>query len=122
MDLPRKRENETEYNRISECFFEKNPIGRMWEPLPDFKFYRFVPTQIHYVGGFGGSHYIGWLNMDMYKKAPKNGLCSDWGEECRKLGEENGIEFCCPVGLDNDMHECCLSYEKTFNFEEKLNE
>ena len=79
MDLPvRPKKNQDpnpEYEAIAECYFSKNPVAKSWEIMSvgahAFKFYRFVPTQMHYVGGFGGSHYIGWLNVDMYQKAPE---------------------------------------------------
>jgi len=114
MDLPKKIGNSSEpgYEEISECFFVKNPIGRMWEPLPDFKFYRFVPSQMHYVGGFGGSHYIGWIDLEKYRYAPNSGRCEDWGDDCVATGEE----LCCPMDLDNDMHGCCQKFEDGFDF------
>jgi len=126
-DLPTKpgvRENITnpEYDAIAKCYFSKNPIAKSWEVVPipghGFHFYRFIPTQIRYIGGFGGAHYIGWLDVKKYQKAPNTAYCKDWGNTCAAYATTNTTR-CCPVNYDNEMHECCQALEKELGFDDE---
>merc|ERR1719461_2818997 len=128
MDLPSKpgpRENRTdpEYDAIAYCYFSKNPVAKSWEVVPipghGFHFYRFIPTQIHYVGGFGGSHYIGWLSLEKYQYAPSTPYCMDWGDSCAAIAQ-NSETLCCPVNKDNKFHDCCMNLEKSYNFDDEI--
>ena len=98
------------YQEISECFFQKHPAARHWEGLGDFRFYRLVPEKLHYVGGFGNNHFIGWLDIEDYRAAPVSEICYEWGDACKKVAGEDILKKCCPMDDDNLMHECCSKF------------
>merc|ERR1712071_445609 len=104
-NLPTNSSDSIEYKQISDCYFARNPMAKSWEKFHDFKFYRFVPEEIHYVGGFGGSHYIGWIDIHKYQNAPATDMCKDWGPACRAV-DSTGTTACCPSDNDNAMHSC----------------
>lgn len=106
LDLPTYNVSDPEYVAISECYLKKQPDAREWvgPSFHGFKFYRFIPQHVHYVGGFGNSHFIGWLDVAKnYNPAPDNSLCVNWGSACAATGKE----ACCPSDTDNHFEECC---------------
>ncbi len=104
--LPTKKEDPDVYRAISTCFFAKHPDARSWENLKShaFRFFRFVPKKIHYVGGFGDTHYIGFIKEHLWDVAPDSKKCSAW-PKCHN--NTNGDENCCPYDSDNAMQVCC---------------
>ena len=88
----------------------------MWEDIHDFRFYKLVVSKIHYVGGFGGSHYIGWISPNLFQSVPKTSKCKDWGSSC----DITGLEICCPMDNDNKMHNCCDKFNKHINYSNRL--
>jgi hypothetical protein len=45
-------------------FFARIPGG-----IHSFHFYRFIVKDIYFVGGFGGKHYIGYIDNELYHEA-----------------------------------------------------
>lgn len=101
---PQPRMHEPGYKPIADCFFGKHPDARAWEDLGGhaFRFYRIVPQAVHYVGGFGNAHYIGWIGEEKWKQAPASAMCKDW-PGCPATEDK-----CCPYDDDNAMKECCV--------------
>ncbi|KAF9910078.1 hypothetical protein EC991_007409 [Linnemannia zychae] len=61
--------------KAEECFVAKHPEAKWWLPgagFHDFKWYNLEIEEIYYIGGFGGIHYIGWIDVDTYYKANVN--------------------------------------------------
>ncbi|KIP10884.1 hypothetical protein PHLGIDRAFT_84302 [Phlebiopsis gigantea 11061_1 CR5-6] len=62
-----------EIARIQSCYLSKHPDARHWLPgpkAPHIAYWaRFDPHSIYYVGGFGSSHYIGYIPLEMYQSA-----------------------------------------------------
>ncbi|KAG0367773.1 pyridoxamine 5'-phosphate oxidase-domain-containing protein [Gamsiella multidivaricata] len=59
-------------DRAAKCFVEKHPEAKWWLPgsgFHDFKWYHLEIKEIYYVGGFGGIHYIGWIDTETYYEA-----------------------------------------------------
>ncbi|KAI1318759.1 hypothetical protein EDD11_005830 [Mortierella claussenii] len=55
--------------RAEACFVKQHPEAKWWLPgsgFHDFKWYHMDIKEIYYVGGFGGIHYIGWIDVDTY--------------------------------------------------------
>ncbi|OBZ84842.1 Protein CREG1 [Choanephora cucurbitarum] len=52
-----------------ECFIKTHPEAKPWNHFHDFRFYEFHVEKIYYVGGFGGLNYIGWIPIELYRKA-----------------------------------------------------
>ncbi|KAF9579758.1 hypothetical protein BGW38_003858 [Lunasporangiospora selenospora] len=51
------------------CFVAKHPEAKWWLPgagFHDFKWYTLDIQEMYYIGGFGGIHYIGWIDVDAY--------------------------------------------------------
>ncbi|CAG8544788.1 2541_t:CDS:2 [Paraglomus occultum] len=59
---------ESEVTNVQECFLKAHKDAVYWIPgrSHDFAFYRFIVKDIYYVGGFGGLHYIGWIDKHLY--------------------------------------------------------
>ncbi|KAF9896671.1 hypothetical protein BX616_006981, partial [Lobosporangium transversale] len=54
------------------CFLKQHPEAKWWLPnrgFHDFKWYHLEIEEIYYIGGFGGIHYIGWIDVDTYYEA-----------------------------------------------------
>jgi len=69
-------------------YVAKHPMADMWADFADFAFYFFEPRDVYWVGGFGGSHYIGWIPPSDYLQASPKAmmnlappLASDFAEE-----------------------------------------
>jgi hypothetical protein len=61
--------------KAEECFLAKHPEAKWWLPgagFHDFKWYNLEIEEIYYIGGFGGIHYIGWIDVDTYYSATAN--------------------------------------------------
>lgn len=61
------------------CFLAHHPDAASWAPgAPESPHWavwaRFVPTHIHWVGGFGDEHYIGPVSVDAYRSAAQAAL------------------------------------------------
>lgn len=101
--------NTTGYKPIADCFFATHPDARAWEHFSthDFRFYRFTPAaashSIHYVGGFGNTHYIGGIRKEYYDQAPNSATCKAWSQ-CPATDDA-----CCPRDNDNLFDECCAT-------------
>ena len=57
---------------LGNCFVAHHPDAAAWVPgspkSPHIaKWVRFSPAEIHYVGGFGDEHFIGSVDMDLYR-------------------------------------------------------
>jgi len=61
---------EDKHAKAAECFGAQHPDARWWMPgqggFHDFKWYSLEVEQVYYVGGFGGAHYIGWIDKQTY--------------------------------------------------------
>ncbi|KAF9401643.1 hypothetical protein BGZ94_005153 [Podila epigama] len=58
------------FAEVEECFVAKHPDAKWWLPnsgFHDFAWYTFEVEQLYHVGGFGGIHHIGWIDVDTYK-------------------------------------------------------
>lgn len=69
------------------------------------KSYRPINFASHYTGGFGGTHYIGFIDVKMYEQAPESAQCAAW----RGCSELKGK--CCPYDDDNAFRGCCAEAE-----------
>ncbi|KAG9320631.1 hypothetical protein KVV02_002811 [Mortierella alpina] len=62
--------DEDKHAKAAECFGAQHPDARWWMPghggFHDFKWYSLDVEQVYYVGGFGGAHYIGWIDKETY--------------------------------------------------------
>ncbi|KAF9357683.1 hypothetical protein BGX34_009269 [Mortierella sp. NVP85] len=64
--------DEDKHARAEACFVAKHGDAKWWVPgsgFHDFKWYHFKIEDIYYVGGFGGLHYIGWIDVETYYRA-----------------------------------------------------
>ena len=57
---------ENELEKAAETYLKKHPSSKAWLSFDDFHMYRFVPDDIYVVGGFGNTHYIGYIAPDQY--------------------------------------------------------
>ncbi|KAG0231837.1 pyridoxamine 5'-phosphate oxidase-domain-containing protein [Mortierella sp. GBAus27b] len=60
---------EEKASRAAACFVAQHPDAKWWLPgngFHDFKWYQMEIKDIYYVGGFGGLHYIGWIDTETY--------------------------------------------------------
>jgi len=96
------------YKEIADCFFNVHPFARNWEYMPShsFRFHRFTPTRIHWIGGFGNTHYIGPIDVELYKSAFEDSSCSAW-----PLCSDSLEGKCCPYDSDNAFRSCCKGPE-----------
>jgi len=97
--------DDPEYEEFADCFFAKHPDARAWQNMKyhEFHFWRIIPKKIHYVGGFGDTHYIGWISEENWINAPASSSCLDWSfGGCPVVDRP-----CCPYDLDNAMAPCC---------------
>lgn len=69
-----------EKNRLAKCYKRYHPDTFWFPPITgeghhpwDSVWARFDPVDIYYVGGFGDTHYIGHIPVDMYDKAGEKG-------------------------------------------------
>ncbi|GJE92227.1 pyridoxamine 5'-phosphate oxidase-domain-containing protein [Phanerochaete sordida] len=67
--------------RIEACYLAAHPDARHWLPgprEPHIAYWaRFDPHSIYFVGGFGSSHYIGYVPLELYQGAalgPEQGV------------------------------------------------
>ncbi|ORX88516.1 hypothetical protein K493DRAFT_319418 [Basidiobolus meristosporus CBS 931.73] len=51
---------------LKECYLRKHPEAKWWINYPDFEFYRMEVDRIFWIGGFGGFHYIGPIDAEIY--------------------------------------------------------
>ncbi|KAF9111443.1 hypothetical protein BGX27_004923 [Mortierella sp. AM989] len=61
--------DEEKHARAEECFVRQHPDAKWWLPrsgFHDFKWYNLEIKEIYYIGGFGGIHYIGWIDVGTY--------------------------------------------------------
>lgn len=62
-----------QHEKAAACFGAQHPDARWWMPgsggFHDFKWYSLEVEQVYYVGGFGGAHYIGWIDKQTYLDA-----------------------------------------------------
>ncbi|KAG0249713.1 hypothetical protein BG011_009002 [Mortierella polycephala] len=81
------------------CFGERHPDARWWMPgdhgFHDFKWYTLEVEEIYYVGGFGGAHYIGFIDVDTYRRASPDAALAglDVEKMIMEKEEENTIRF-----------------------------
>ncbi|CAD6579498.1 MAG: hypothetical protein TREMPRED_002508 [Tremellales sp. Tagirdzhanova-0007] len=79
-----------ELAHLEECYTSYHPDASMWLPYQqrhpfDSMWARFEPQDIYYVGGFGDTHYIGHIPVDMYA-ATEDGVAEGRaGRETLKL-------------------------------------
>lgn len=50
-------------------YLAKHPMAKMWIDFKDFDLYVLHPSDIYWVGGFGGEHFIGWISPERYLAA-----------------------------------------------------
>ncbi|KXS18714.1 hypothetical protein M427DRAFT_132646 [Gonapodya prolifera JEL478] len=57
-------------------FVAAHPDAAGWAPgapggggFHDFKWHKLRPTGLYWIGGFGGLHYIGWVDIALYRNA-----------------------------------------------------
>lgn len=48
------------------AYLRKHPESAAWIGFADFGLYRLVVKDVYVVGGFGNTHYIGWVGADQY--------------------------------------------------------
>ncbi|OZJ02036.1 hypothetical protein BZG36_05078 [Bifiguratus adelaidae] len=76
--------DDQQFDTVKECFLTKHPDAKLWAPrgdstFHDFHFYTFSVEKIYYIGGFGGLHYLGFLDMKTYRQAqPREDLSFHW--------------------------------------------
>ncbi|KAF9201971.1 hypothetical protein BGZ49_007844 [Haplosporangium sp. Z 27] len=61
--------DEKKHAKAEKCFVEKHPDAKWWLPrngFHDFRWYNLEIKEIYYIGGFGGIHYIGWIDVATY--------------------------------------------------------
>ncbi|KAI8603047.1 pyridoxamine 5'-phosphate oxidase-domain-containing protein [Dissophora ornata] len=66
-----------QHARAEACFVAQHPEAKWWLPgngFHDFKWYLLKIDAIYYVGGFGGIHYIGWIDVDTYYASIQDGF------------------------------------------------
>jgi len=59
-----------EYQDIAaakKVYVAKHPQSAMWINFIDFSLFYLDVTDVYWVGGFGDSHYIGWIDSETYK-------------------------------------------------------
>ncbi|RIA98287.1 pyridoxamine 5'-phosphate oxidase-domain-containing protein [Glomus cerebriforme] len=63
-----ERVPEDEVVNVQKCFLDKHPRAHWWIPGKGhvFYFYRFIVQDIYFVGGFGGEHFIGYIDSELY--------------------------------------------------------
>eukprot|EP00392_Amoebophrya_sp_AT5.2_P015017 g15203.t1 len=108
---PGPRFGEAGYAEVADCFFAKHPDAKAWEHLGgghNFTFWSMAPEKIHYVGGFGNSHYIGDVSLSSYEQVPATPYCRDWKGCAANPLFQGGEERCCPYDDDNGMRACCV--------------
>ncbi|ORX37139.1 pyridoxamine 5'-phosphate oxidase-domain-containing protein [Kockovaella imperatae] len=77
---------EDELEIMEKCFTWYHPDAKSWIPYqsqhPFNSFWaKFQPSDIYYVGGFGDSHYIGHIPIDLYTKVGEGVKSSDhWSD------------------------------------------
>ncbi|KAG0028204.1 hypothetical protein BGZ82_008553 [Podila clonocystis] len=57
---------------VEACFVAGHPDAKWWLPgsgFHDFAWYTLEVESLYHVGGFGGIHHIGWIDVDTYKNA-----------------------------------------------------
>ena len=64
----KKFENQTDVIQAKACFLARHPEAEDWPTSHEYDFYTMDIEYIYWVGGFGGTHYIGFLDPDMYLK------------------------------------------------------
>ena len=47
-------------------YLRKHPESAAWIEFSDFSLYRLVVQDVYVVGGFGNTHYIGWVGAEQY--------------------------------------------------------
>ena len=55
-----------EVEHAQEIYLEKHPVAKAWIGFSDFRLYYFNVEDIYYVGGFGTTHYLGWISAEQY--------------------------------------------------------
>ncbi len=75
-------------NNIEECFVSTHQDSRLWLPGSKFAAHqgtwaRIVVEEIYWIGGFGGTNYIGWLDKDEWRSVKQ-----EW-KEVRLRGEKS---------------------------------
>ena len=65
-------DEEVREREIEECFVGKHKDSRLWLPGSKFaahqgKWARVVVEEVYWIGGFGGTNYIGWLDGDEWR-------------------------------------------------------
>ncbi|KAJ3552205.1 hypothetical protein NM688_g4271 [Phlebia brevispora] len=62
-----------ERDAIQFCYLSRHPDAHRWVPgprEPHIAYWaRFDPHSVYFVGGFGSSHYIGYIPLEMYRSA-----------------------------------------------------
>ncbi|KAJ1512980.1 hypothetical protein HMI54_014778 [Coelomomyces lativittatus] len=65
--------NASMFHQAWECYVAQHPDAKPWKKMMDtghaFKFYQLVVDGIYWIGGFGGLHYIGFIDKEVYKRA-----------------------------------------------------
>ena len=56
-----------------EVYLAQHPNSRYWVDFPDFSFYRLLPAELYYVGGFG---VMGWVDANEYELASPDPLAA----------------------------------------------
>ena len=55
-----------ELDRAQKAYLALHPQASEWIGFSDFILYRFTVVDVYWVGGFGGAHYIGWVDPGTY--------------------------------------------------------
>ena len=62
---------EEECKAVREAYIAAHKDAEEWVDFGDFNFYKLDVKKVYWVGGFGSEAYIGWLDIDKYKKGFK---------------------------------------------------
>ncbi|KAF8315813.1 hypothetical protein DL93DRAFT_2096485 [Clavulina sp. PMI_390] len=70
---PSENQDGDDSDELAECYLSYHPDSKWWIPgrgaFHDVAWARFDPEAVYYVGGFGGTHYIGYIPLDLYQKS-----------------------------------------------------
>ncbi|ODQ52086.1 hypothetical protein SAICODRAFT_8304 [Saitoella complicata NRRL Y-17804] len=61
--------NETMAELVKPCYMRAHPEAKWAYAAHDFKYWVLRVDEVYYVGGFGGEHYIGWIDQETWGSA-----------------------------------------------------
>jgi hypothetical protein len=69
--------SEDKIEEAQNAFVEAHHDAKWWIHFKDFEFYQLKVQRVYWVGGFGGSHYIGYVNPEWYSSVSESHLLTD---------------------------------------------